>query len=85
MGGVAAVSAASRFLEAYRVRCLAMGGACAGEHEKGDIEMYRLHPPEWKQRAEGFEHDPDAPWLALRPRSYEVKATGHEFRRRAWI
>ena len=39
--------------------------------EQEDIEMYRLHPPAWKQAAERFRIDPEAEWLALRPRSYE--------------
>ena len=39
--------------------------------EQEDIEMYRLHPPAWKQAAERFQIDPKAEWLALRPRSYE--------------
>ena len=39
--------------------------------EPEDIEMYRLHPPSWKQAAERFQLDPKAEWLALRPRSYE--------------
>ncbi|MCC6559707.1 MAG: phosphorylase, partial [Polyangiaceae bacterium] len=43
------------------------------EQEKGDIEMYRIHPAGWKERAERFVHDPGAPWLALRPRTYEAQ------------
>jgi nucleoside phosphorylase/tetratricopeptide (TPR) repeat protein len=39
--------------------------------EQQDIEMYRLHPPAWKQAAERFQIDPKAKWLARRPRSYE--------------
>ncbi len=39
--------------------------------EQEDIEMYRIHPPAWKQAAERFRIDPNAGWLALRPRSYE--------------
>src|SRR5262249_35850478 len=39
--------------------------------EQQDIEMYRLHPPAWKQAAERFTIDPKAKWLDLRPRSYE--------------
>jgi nucleoside phosphorylase/tetratricopeptide (TPR) repeat protein len=41
--------------------------------EEGDVEMYRLHPPAWKQEAERFALDPKAPWLKLRPRSYEAQ------------
>src|SRR5271155_1217449 len=41
--------------------------------EEADIEMYRLHPPAWKQAAERFEVDADAAWLKLRPRSYEAQ------------
>jgi nucleoside phosphorylase len=37
--------------------------------EEGDVEMYRLAPPNWKQEAERFEVDADAAWLKLRPRS----------------
>ena len=55
----------------------------AGKHKAGtvdgrrvvedqqDVEMYRLHPPAWKQAAERFQIDPKATWLSLRPRSYE--------------
>jgi nucleoside phosphorylase len=32
--------------------------------EEGDIEMYRLAPPAWKQEAERFKIDRKAPWLA---------------------
>jgi nucleoside phosphorylase len=39
--------------------------------EQGDIDMYRIQPPEWLHAAERFQVDPTAPWLALRPRSYE--------------
>ncbi len=49
-------------------------GIVDGKHvveEQEDIEMYRLHPPAWKQAAERFELDPKAKWLALRPRSFE--------------
>ena len=42
------------------------------EQVKQDIDMYRIHPPEWKQRAERFVVG-DAPWLAQRPRSYEAQ------------
>ena len=41
--------------------------------EQQDIEMYRLHPPAWKQAAERFQLDPAAAWLGLRPRSYEAQ------------
>jgi len=41
--------------------------------EQEDIEMYRLHPPAWKQAAERFEIDRDAAWLSKRPRSYETQ------------
>jgi nucleoside phosphorylase len=41
--------------------------------EQEDIEMYRLHPPAWKQAAERFEVDPGAAWSKLRPRSYEAQ------------
>jgi nucleoside phosphorylase len=41
--------------------------------EQGDIEMFRLDPPAWKHAAERFTVDPEAPWLALRPRSYEAQ------------
>lgn len=41
--------------------------------EQGDIEMHRLHPPEWKLAAERFELDRSAPWLQQRPRSYEAQ------------
>ncbi|WP_437916535.1 hypothetical protein WME73_18420 [Sorangium sp. So ce302] len=43
------------------------------EQQKGDIEMYRLHPPDWKHKAERFVYDPEASWLSLRPRSYEAQ------------
>jgi nucleoside phosphorylase len=43
------------------------------DHEQGDIELYRLHPPAWKQAAERFEVDANAAWLTLRPRSYEAQ------------
>lgn len=38
---------------------------------QGDMDLYRIHPAEWKQRAERFQIDPAAPWLKERPRSYE--------------
>lgn len=38
---------------------------------QGDMDLYRIHPPEWKQRAERFQPDPAAPWIKQRPRSYE--------------
>lgn len=41
--------------------------------EEEDIEMYRLHPPAWKQSAERFVVDPGAAWLADRPRSWEAQ------------
>jgi nucleoside phosphorylase len=41
--------------------------------EAGDIEMYRLHPPAWKQAAERFEMDRKARWLSLRPRSLQAQ------------
>jgi nucleoside phosphorylase len=34
------------------------------EKERGDMEMYRLAPPAWKQDAERFAVDPGAAWLA---------------------
>src|SRR5262249_13893777 len=43
------------------------------EKEQGDIEMFRLEPSAWKHDAERFTVDPEAPWLALRPRSYETQ------------
>ncbi|MFT3769331.1 MAG: tetratricopeptide repeat protein [Minicystis sp.] len=43
------------------------------ETERGDIEMYRIAPPAWKQAAERFVVDPATPWLANRPRSYEAQ------------
>jgi nucleoside phosphorylase len=43
------------------------------DRHQGDMDMYRLHPPEWKQAAERFKPDPKAPWLADRPRSYEAQ------------
>ena len=43
------------------------------EHERGDMEMYRLAPPAWKHDAERFAVDPAAEWLAARPRSYEAQ------------
>ncbi len=53
-------------------RAEATGGERIVE-EQEDIEIYRLHPPAWKQAAERFQIDPEAPWLALRPRSYEAQ------------
>jgi nucleoside phosphorylase len=44
-----------------------------GPHEQGDIEMYRIAPPEWKQAAERFEIDQTAAWLGLRPQTYEAQ------------
>jgi nucleoside phosphorylase len=41
------------------------------ERFQGDMDLYRIHPPEWKQRAERFQPDPEAPWMKGRPRSYE--------------
>jgi nucleoside phosphorylase len=41
------------------------------ERFQGDMDLYRIHPPEWKQRAERFQPDPAAPWIKDRPRSYE--------------
>jgi nucleoside phosphorylase len=40
---------------------------------KQDIEMYRLHPPAWKQAAERFVVDKGAEWLKGRPRSFEAQ------------
>lgn len=37
MGGVNAIDAAARLIEAYHVRCLAMCGVCAGR--RGDVEL----------------------------------------------
>ena len=43
------------------------------EHVKQDVEiLYQIHPPEWKYRAERFVLR-EAPWLAQRPRSYDVQ------------
>jgi len=44
------------------------------ERFQGDMDLYRIHPSEWKQRAERFQPDPMAPWIAERPRSYEAQA-----------
>ncbi|MFT3766211.1 MAG: hypothetical protein QM820_11965 [Minicystis sp.] len=41
--------------------------------EQEDIEMYRLHPPAWKQAAERFQVDKKAGWLAQRPRSLQAQ------------
>jgi nucleoside phosphorylase len=41
------------------------------ERFQGDMDLYRIHPPEWKQRAERFQPDPTAPWIKDRPSSYE--------------
>jgi nucleoside phosphorylase len=41
------------------------------ECKQGDVETYSIRPRKWKQAAERFLPDPSAPWLALRPRSYE--------------
>ncbi|MCU0654256.1 MAG: hypothetical protein MUF64_02880 [Polyangiaceae bacterium] len=41
------------------------------EHFQGDMEPYRIHPPEWRQQAERFQPDPAASWIGTRPRSYE--------------
>ena len=41
------------------------------ERFQGDMALYRIHPPEWKQRADRFEVDPTAAWIQERPRSYE--------------
>lgn len=43
-------------------------------HEQEDIEMYRLQPPAWKQKAERFEVDVNAAWLKLRPRAMEAQS-----------
>jgi nucleoside phosphorylase/tetratricopeptide (TPR) repeat protein len=48
-------------------------GKDKGGRVEGDIEMFRLHPPAWKQAAERFKVDALAPWLAERPRSYEAQ------------
>lgn len=45
-------------------------GQCT-ERLQGDMDLYRIHPPEWKQQAERFQPDPAAPWIKERPRSYE--------------
>jgi tetratricopeptide (TPR) repeat protein len=44
------------------------------ERFQGDMDLYRIHPSEWKQRAERFQPDSIAPWIAERPRSYEAQA-----------
>jgi nucleoside phosphorylase len=41
------------------------------ERFQGDMDLYRIHPPEWKQRAERFQPDPDSAWIKQRPRSHE--------------
>src|SRR5262249_18700213 len=38
---------------------------------EGDMDLYRIHPPEWKQAAERFQPDPSAPWIGKRPRGDE--------------
>ncbi len=39
---------------------------------QGDMQLYRIHPPAWKQKAERFQPDPTkAAWIQERPRSYE--------------
>lgn len=47
------------------------GGGGTHERFQGDIDVYRIRPPGWKQRAERFRIDPDAPWIKERPLSYE--------------
>jgi nucleoside phosphorylase len=41
------------------------------ERFQGDMDLHRIHPPEWKQQAERFKPDLAAPWIKERPRSYE--------------
>jgi nucleoside phosphorylase len=41
------------------------------ERFQGDMDLYRIHPPEWKHRAERFQVAPSAAWIKERPRSYE--------------
>lgn len=48
-------------------------GKDKGGRVEGDVEMFRLHPPAWKQAAERFQVDASAPWLAERPRSYDTQ------------
>lgn len=35
------------------------------ERFQGDMELYRIFPPEWKQQAERFQIDPTALWLKI--------------------
>jgi tetratricopeptide (TPR) repeat protein/nucleoside phosphorylase len=43
------------------------------ETDRGDLEMYRIAPPSWKQKAERFMVDPAAEWPATRPRTYAAQ------------
>jgi nucleoside phosphorylase len=43
------------------------------ERLQGDMQLYRIEPPGWKQLAERFKPDPESAWIAERPRSYEAQ------------
>lgn len=46
-------------------------GKRRGDQFEGDMDLYRIRPREWGQRAESFQIDPGAPWIKDRPRSRE--------------
>ncbi len=43
------------------------------ESFQGDVELYRIEPPDWRQQAERFRPDLDAAWAATRPLTYEAQ------------
>jgi len=56
-----------------KVKAWVENGARA-EQFQGDMNLYRIHPPAWKQYAERFCPQPESGWIAERPLSYECQA-----------
>lgn len=59
--------------DAGKLKAIVDADGARTERFQGDVELYRIHPPEWKQRAERFRVDPLATWIDSRPRSYEAQ------------
>lgn len=59
--------------DAGKVKATLEADGARVERFQGDMELYRIHPPEWKQRAERFKIDPASMWIRTRPRSYEAQ------------
>lgn len=57
--------------DAGKLKATLDGDGTRTERFQGDMDLYRIDPPEWKQRAERFHVDPASAWIKNRPRSYE--------------